>query len=86
LIFILKYGKIELLKRNFHKQAVLMLLRFSLENWMSFRDPVSFSMIASQERQHGDRIAKVDKYQMRVLPIAAIYGVMHLEKPTSSKA
>ena len=41
---------------------------------MSFRDPVSFSMIASQERQHGDRIAKVDKYQMRVLPIAAIYG------------
>lgn len=51
-----------------------MLLRFSLENWMSFRDPVSFSMIASQERQHGDRIAKVDKYQVRVLPIAAIYG------------
>lgn len=51
-----------------------MLLRFSLENWMSFRDPVSFSMIASQERQHGDRIAKVDKYQMRILPIAAIYG------------
>ncbi len=51
-----------------------MLLRFSLENWMSFRDSVSFSMIASQERQHGDRIAKVDKYQMRVLPIAAIYG------------
>lgn len=41
---------------------------------MSFRDPVSFSMIASQERQHGDRLAKVDKYQMRVLPIAAIYG------------
>lgn len=51
-----------------------MLLRFSLENWMSFRDPVSFSMIASQERQHGDRIAKVDKYQIKVLPIAAIYG------------
>lgn len=41
---------------------------------MSFRDAVSFSMIASQERQHGDRIAKVNKYQMRVLPIAAIYG------------
>lgn len=51
-----------------------MLLRFSLENWMSFRDPVSFSMIASQERQHGERIARVDKYQMKVLPIAAIYG------------
>lgn len=51
-----------------------MLLKFSLENWMSFRDPVSFSMIASQERQHSDRIAKVDKYKIKVLPIAAIYG------------
>ena len=51
-----------------------MLINLSVENWMSFRDPVSFSMVASRERQHGDRIAKVAKYQTRVLPIAAIYG------------
>lgn len=51
-----------------------MLVRFSLENWMSFRDKVSFSMIASRERQHGERIAKIGKYQTRILPIAAIYG------------
>lgn len=51
-----------------------MLLKFSLEHWMSFRDALSFSMIASQERQHGERIPKSTKYQMRVLPIAAIYG------------
>ena len=51
-----------------------MLISFSLENWMSFRERVTFSMIASRERQHGDRLAKIDKYKTRVLPIAAIYG------------
>ena len=51
-----------------------MMLSFSIANWMSFRDEVTFSMIASQERQHGDRIARISKYKARVLPIAAIYG------------
>lgn len=41
---------------------------------MSFRDPVSFSMVASRERQHGDRVPKVAKYQIRILPVAAVYG------------
>ena len=51
-----------------------MILNFSIENWMSFRNPVSFSMIASRERQHGDRISKINKYKTRLLPISAIYG------------
>jgi len=51
-----------------------MLVRFSLENWMSFRAPATFSMVASKERQHGERVPKLAKYQTRVLPIAAIYG------------
>lgn len=51
-----------------------MIISFSLENWMSFRDLVTFSMVASMERQHSDRIPKLGKYQTRVLPIAAIYG------------
>ncbi|MGD9547628.1 MAG: ATP/GTP-binding protein [Candidatus Krumholzibacteriia bacterium] len=51
-----------------------MLIRFELENWMSFRDPVEFSMVASQEQQHGSRVFKSSKYRMRVLPVAAIYG------------
>jgi AAA15 family ATPase/GTPase len=51
-----------------------MILSFTLENWMSFRDTVSFSMIASRERQHGKRVSKVGKYKARILPIAAIYG------------
>ena len=51
-----------------------MVISFSIENWMSFRDPVSFSMVASRERQHGERVPKIEKYQTRILPVAAIYG------------
>lgn len=51
-----------------------MIIEFSLENWMSFRNRVSFSMVASSERQHGERVPKLGKYQTRILPIAAIYG------------
>ena len=51
-----------------------MIISFSVENWMSFRDPTTFSMVASRERQHGERVPKLGKYQTRVLPIAAIYG------------
>ncbi len=51
-----------------------MIINFSIENWMSFQNPTSFSMIASRERQHGDRVPRVGKYQTRILPIAVIYG------------
>lgn len=51
-----------------------MIISFSVENWASFRDQVTLSMIASKERQHGDRVPRLNKYQTRVLPIAAIYG------------
>ena len=51
-----------------------MLIRFELENWMSFKEKASFSMVASKERQHGDRVPKINKYQTRILPVCAIYG------------
>lgn len=51
-----------------------MLLSLSLENWMSFRDPVTLSMIASKERQHRERVPKLKKYRTSMLPVAAIYG------------
>ena len=51
-----------------------MIISFSVENWMSFRGRVTFSMVASRERQHGARVPRLSKYNMRVLPIAAIYG------------
>lgn len=51
-----------------------MILSFTLENWMSFQSKVTLSMVASRERQHGERIPRVDKYQSRILPVAALYG------------
>lgn len=51
-----------------------MLVRLTLENWRSFRDAVTFTMVASKERQHGERVPKIAKYQTRIVPIAAIYG------------
>lgn len=51
-----------------------MLINFTIENWMSFREQTKFSMIASKEQQHGERLTKVNKYRTRVLPSAVIYG------------
>lgn len=51
-----------------------MLISLSIENWMSFRDLVTFSMLASRERQHADRLPRLKKYNARVLPVATIYG------------
>ncbi len=41
---------------------------------MSFKDCVTFSLIASRERQHGERIPKIAKFKLGVLPVAAVYG------------
>ena len=51
-----------------------MIISLSVENWLSFRDKATFSMIASRERQHRERVPNLGKYQTRVLPVAAIYG------------
>ena len=63
-----------------------MLLSFTLENWMSFRDPVTFSLIASRERQHGHRISHLTRYKTRVLPISTIYGANASGKTNLFKA
>ena len=51
-----------------------MLISFTVENWKSFRDETVFSMVSSRERQHGERVPRVKKYGMGILPISAIYG------------
>ena len=56
------------------KEVPQMLINFTVGNWMSFRDKTSFSLVATREQQHGDRLAKLGKYRMRVLPTAALYG------------
>lgn len=51
-----------------------MLLNFTFENWKSFRDATSFTMLAGKEQRHNPRIPRVAKYPLRALPVAAIYG------------
>ncbi len=51
-----------------------MLIRFSVENWMSFQEKATFSMVASRERQHSERVFRLPKFQIRLLPVASIYG------------
>ena len=51
-----------------------MIISFSVENWMSFSDRATLSMVASRERQHGERLSRLDRYQMRLVPAMALYG------------
>lgn len=51
-----------------------MLISFSVKNWLSFRDRATFTMVAGRERQHPERVPRIEKFNMRLLPIAAIYG------------
>jgi uncharacterized protein len=51
-----------------------MLIKFTVENWESVKEPITLSMIAAKERQHAERLPVVEKYGFRLLPVAAIYG------------
>lgn len=51
-----------------------MIVRVSVENWMSFRERIDLSMVATRERQHGERVPRLENYRTRVLPVAALYG------------
>lgn len=51
-----------------------MLIQFQLENWMSFREEATFSMVASKKHQHRERISRLRHPKLRILPTAAIFG------------
>ncbi len=51
-----------------------MLISFALENWLSFKERSTFSMVAGLEKQHAKRVPRIKDYKMSLLPIAAIYG------------
>ncbi len=51
-----------------------MIIEFKFKNWMSFKDEVKLSMIASKERQHRESLPYLAKYDLHLLPIVAIYG------------
>jgi AAA15 family ATPase/GTPase len=63
-----------------------MLLRFSVENWMSFRDKATLDMVATREEQHPEHIAAIQKYGLKVLPVAVIYGANASGKSNLIKA
>jgi uncharacterized protein len=63
-----------------------MLLRFSVQNWMSFRDEVTLSMIATRERQQPRHLSSVKPCDVNVLPIAVIYGANASGKSNLVKA
>ncbi|MFZ4858546.1 MAG: AAA family ATPase [Desulfuromonadaceae bacterium] len=51
-----------------------MIISFSVENWRSFREQSTLSMVAGREKQHSDRLPDIPGYGMKLLPVAAIYG------------
>ena len=63
-----------------------MLVRFSVANFLSFREVVEFSAIATPEQQHSARIGQLPAYEIRLLPIAAIFGANGAGKSNFVKA
>jgi putative abortive phage resistance protein len=61
-------------------QGGCVLRYLSLANWRSVYAPVEFSMVATGERRHGARLARLGR--TRVLPVAAIYGANAAGKST----
>lgn len=51
-----------------------MLLRFSVENWRSFKDRATLDMVAGSETRHADRLPELPSARRKVLPVAALYG------------
>jgi hypothetical protein len=51
-----------------------MLLSLSVTNWMSFRDEAILNMIATREKQHPHHVTHISPLDLKLLPIAAIYG------------
>ncbi|WP_159624797.1 AAA family ATPase [Actinomyces sp. zg296] len=57
-----------------------MLRYLRVQNWKSYYEPVEFTMVATRERRHGERLAKVGR--SRILPVAAVYGANASGKST----
>ncbi len=51
-----------------------MLITFAVENWRSFKEKSTLSMVASKETQHKEHLSRIEKQSLRLLPVSAIYG------------
>lgn len=63
-----------------------MLLYFTVKNWKSFKGEATLNMLAGRERSHFETLAKLPNYQLKVLPISAIYGANAAGKSNLIKA
>ena len=63
-----------------------MLISFSVENWMSFRNRATLSMVASKEKQHQERLTRIPNSKMRLSPVSAMYGANASGKSNFCKA
>lgn len=64
-----------------------MLIRFTVENFLSFKDEVEFSMVAGRTRRHKEHIiAGSKKSDVRLLKTAVIYGANASGKSNLIKA
>lgn len=64
-----------------------MLIRFTVENFLSFKDEVEFSMIAGRPRMHQDHIFRDPKRRgLRLLKTGVIYGANAAGKSNLVKA
>ncbi|MCE5249680.1 ATP-binding protein [bacterium] len=52
-----------------------MIISFSVENFLSFKEEIHFSMIANgREDQHSERVAKLNNYNKMILPVSELFG------------
>lgn len=64
-----------------------MLIRFTVENFLSFKDEVEFSMVAGRTRQHEDHIVTTgNRNEIKLLKTAVIYGANASGKSNLIKA
>lgn len=60
---------------NLQKGFQIVLIRFTVENFLSFKDEVEFSMVAGRPRMHPNHIYRVPKRKdLRLLKTGVIYG------------
>src|SRR5688572_3876232 len=63
-----------------------MLIRFSVENFLSFKDEVELSMIAGKQRNHPEHLISDEKRGISLLKSAVIYGANASGKSNLIKA
>lgn len=63
-----------------------MLIEFNVENFLSYDEMTTFSMVAGKERNSSKTLASIPKFRLKLLPVAAIYGANASGKSNLIKA